>query len=223
VCSSDLEGAVERVAEAHAVADLHNVERGDAVALTALVALGVGGATDGDAHEDWRLLRELHGEALGDAELERVKRGDPLGGPLAELRIVLLPLAVIPDAVEKGDNDTLRVPDAQRVAVLDGDAHAEARALLDAQPEGLGEAAIERDAEAHAEAVPHAVGSGVAVTLAVLAALEVGPVDGEAQEDGGVLCEEQEDALSDAELEREGAGLKLGGMLDVCSGEAEAL
>jgi hypothetical protein len=129
------EGAVERVAEAHAVADLHSVERGVAVALTALVALGVGGATDGDAHEDWRLLREPHGEALGDAQLERVKRGDPLGGPLAELRIVLLTLAVIPDAVEKGDNDTLRVPDAQRVAVLDGDGDA----LLEGRPDPVKE------------------------------------------------------------------------------------
>ena len=121
-----------------------------------------------------------------------------------------LPLAVVPpDADQRGVTDALRVPDTQEVAVLDDDAQTDASALQDAHPEELGEAVVERDAEAHVVAVPQAVESGVAAALAVPVLLVVGTVDGDAHEDGEMLVDAQKEALSDAELEREDAGLPL--------------
>ena len=208
------EAAFERDADAHTVADPHFDKRGVPVPLTALVALALG-ATEREAHEDGGPLRELHEEALGDTMLEREIKGDSLVRPLAVWRGVLLTLAVTPDAEDRGDKDALRVPDAHAEGVLDEDAHADTGALRDAHPVELGEAAPERDAEAQSVAVAHIVESGVAVTLKVPVALKVGAADGEARKEKEVLCEEQEDALGDEELEREDAGLLLRSMLAV--------
>jgi hypothetical protein len=216
------EAVDERDAEAYAVVDAHNVESGVAVALTEMEAQREGTA-DGDAREDGEALCEEQEDALGDAPFERVKRGDPLDSPLAVVQNELLALAVTPDAEDRGDEDALRVPDAQTVAAPDAEAQTDASALRESHPVVVCEAAVERDAEAHGVADPQLEKTELAVPHTVLAALEVGATDGDAHDDGVLLRELQEEALCDTELERERIWVPLCAPLAVLRGVLLAL
>ena len=104
--------------------------------------------------------------------------------------------------------------DTQAVAAPDEEAQPDASALCDAHPVEVGEAAVERDAAALAEADPQLVVSGVAAALAVTGALLLGATDGEAHVDGEVLCDGLGEALGVTGPEREPNGL--------CDGDGHA-